>query len=96
MIANYPIQTKAMKKLEVLFYPTHPSATNTGMKFVLFKITTDNGEVLHDWGFADWTGDRWDDVPTPENFTCEVVWWSNTLSPDVLVKEKGKIIKPFR
>lgn len=82
-----------MKKLEMLFYPTLPSEKNTGMKFVLFKITTDHGEILHDWGFCEWLGKGWGDVPTPENFSCEVVWWSNTLSPDVLIKEKSKIIK---
>lgn len=82
-----------MKKLELLFYPTLPSETNTGMKFVLFKIITDTNEIMHDWGFCEWTGDSWGDVPTPENFSCLVVWWSNTLDPAVLLKEPSKIIK---
>jgi len=82
-----------MKKLEMLFYPVNPSEKNTGLKFVLFEITTDTSEIIYDWGFCNWNGLSWDPVETPENFTCVVKWWSNTLNPDVLMKEISKIIK---
>lgn len=81
------------KKIEMVFYNSVPSKKNTGMKYVLFEITTDESEVIHDWGFADWLGDKWDDVPTPEGFTTEVKWWANTVDPAVLLKEPARIVR---
>lgn len=81
-----------MQKIEMLFYSTNPSETNTGLKFVLFEITTDESQVIHDWGFADWDGKEWGSIDTPEGFTCKVVRWANTVDPDLLMKEK-KIIQ---
>lgn len=77
----------------MLFYPVNPSEKNTGMKFVLFEIVTDEAVIIHDWGFANWNGAGWDAVEAPEGFVTTVKWWSNTLNPDVLLKEKSKIIK---
>lgn len=82
-----------MKKLEFLFYPTNPSEKNAGLKFVLFEVTTNEGTVLHDWGFAEWNGLEWLAVEAPEGYSVKVKWWANTLNPDLLIKEPGKIIK---
>jgi len=86
-----------MKKIEMLFYKTEPSAKNAGMKYVLFEIVTNESEIIHDWGFAEWDGLQWVpvDMPegTPEGYSCKVKWWSNTVSPDLLIKEESKIIK---
>lgn len=92
-----------MKKVEMLFYSINPSVENTGLKFVLFEVvipsndspTTDQstGTIIHDWGFADWLGTEWDKVEAPEGFTTTVKWWANTLEPDVLLKDKPRIIK---
>lgn len=82
-----------MKKIEMLFYPTLPSATNTGMKFVLCEVTTDTGKVIHDWGLCEWLGTEWGNFEVPEGVTCKVIWWSNTLDPTVLLAEPSKIIK---
>ena len=76
----------------MLFYKTTPSEKNIGMKFVLFEVVTDESVVIHDWGFAQWTGKEWVEVDKPEGFTCTVIRWANTVNPDVLLKE-GKIIK---
>lgn len=82
-----------MKKIELIFYPTAPSEKNTGLKHVLFEIITNESEIIHDWGFAEWLGDKWGEVPTPEGFACKVVFWANTVDPDLLLKEKSKIIQ---
>ena len=80
-----------MQKIEMLFYKTNPIATNTGMKFVLFEITDATGAVMHDWGFSDWMGTEWGPVDTPDDFTCKVVRWANTVDPSLLLNDK-KII----
>jgi hypothetical protein len=80
-----------MKKLELLFYSTTPSEKNIGFKHVLIKIT-DGDQVKHDWGFAYWNGTAWDAIETPEDVTAEVVFWANTIDPEVLLKEESKII----
>ena len=82
-----------MKKIEMLFYPVNPSEKNTGLKFVLFEILTNESEIIHDWGFANWNGLDWDPVDAPEGFTIKVKWWANTVEPDLLLKEPSKIIK---
>jgi len=76
----------------MLFYPNTPSKANVGMKFVLFEVTTDTKQIINDWGFADWLGDKWDDVVVPEGYECKVIWWANTVDPELLTKEKSKII----
>jgi len=81
-----------MKKIEMLFYSTNPSEKNIGLKFVLFEITTNESQVIHDWGFAEWLGSEWGEVPTPEGFECKVVRWANTVDPQILLKEESKII----
>lgn len=81
-----------MKKIEMLFYQTLPAADNTGFKYVLFEITTDESEIIYDWGFADWNGTAWDEVEAPAGFSSKVVWWANTVHPDLLMKEKSRII----
>lgn len=77
----------------MLFYNTLPSATNKGMKFVLWEVTDDKGNLIYDWGFCEWSGTAWDGVLTPDGFTAAVKFWSNTISPDVLLKEQSKIIR---
>jgi len=64
---------------------------------VLIKITDSaipNAEpiVKHDWGFAYWNGTAWDAIETPDGVTAEVIMWANTVDPEVLLKEEGKII----
>lgn len=82
-----------MKKIEMLFYSTLPSEKNTGFKYVLFEITTDESQIIYDWGFCDWNGKEWDPVEAPAGFSSKVVYWANTVDPDLLVKEKSKIIR---
>ncbi len=77
----------------MLFYATNPSEKNTGFKFVLFEITTDESQVIHDWGFAEWLGTEWGEVPTPEGFECKVIRWANTIDPEILMKEESRIVK---
>ena len=81
-----------MKKIEMLFYATVPSMENVGLKYVLFKITDAASVETHDWGFAYWNGIAWDEIPVPEGYTCEVVRWSNTVDPK-LVLDDIRIIK---
>ena len=81
------------KKIEMVFYKTNPSEKNTGLKYVLFEITTDESQVVHDWGFAYWGGKEWDAIPRPEGIkSADVIWWANTVNPELLLKEPSKII----
>jgi len=82
-----------MRKIEMTFYNINPGKAFVGLKFVLFEITTDESQIIYDWGFAEWLGDQWGEVPTPENFTCKVIRWADTVDPDLLLKEESKIIK---
>lgn len=82
-----------MKEVKMLFYKVRPSKENTGFKYVLIEVTTNENKVIYDWGFADWLGDKWDVIEAPEGFYANVVWWANTINPDALIKEPGKIIK---
>ena len=82
-----------MKKIEMLFYPSEPSATNIGMKFVLFEVETDEGTIVKEWGFAYWLGDKWDEVPMPDGFKWVVKFWANTIDPAILFEEEKKIIR---
>lgn len=82
-----------MKKVEMLFYPTVPSEKNAGLKFVLWEVTDAGGVVNYDWGFAEWDGLQWQSIEVPEGYEAKVKWWSNTLNPDVLVKDESKIIR---
>ena len=81
-----------MKKIELLFYSVNPSPTNIGLKHVLWAITDAVGVVTHDWGFAEWGGANWGAIDVPEGYTATVAWWGNTVDPELLVKEKSKII----
>lgn len=86
----------------MIFYPTNPSETNIGLKFVLWGVklrdqynNTDQ-PITYDWGFANWNGKSWDplndgDGPTL-TFFAEVVRWANTIDPEILLKEESKII----
>lgn len=81
-----------MKKIELLFYKVNPSAKNTGLKHVLFEVTTDEAEVKHDWGFAYWDGSAWEEIEMPEGFEAKVHSWANTVDPELLLKDKSLII----
>jgi hypothetical protein len=81
-----------MTKIEMLFYKTDPSETNTGMKYVLFEVTTDESQIIHEWGFADWLGKEWGEVPAPEGFSTKVVRWANTGDPALLLEEKRIVL----
>lgn len=80
-----------MKKIEMVFYKTSPSEKNTGLKYVLWEIN-DGTAITHDWGFANWNGSDWDGIETPNGYTAEVIWWANTVNPELLLKEPSKII----
>jgi len=82
-----------MRKIEMTFYNINPAKLNPGLKFVLFEITTDESQIIYDWGFAEWLGTEWGEVPTPEGFTCKVIRWADTVDPAELLKEESKIIK---
>jgi len=82
-----------MKKIEMLFYSTNPSEKNTGFKFVLWAVADSEGNITYDWGFADWLGKEWDVLPAPEGYQAKVEMWSNTLDPELLLKEESKIIR---
>jgi hypothetical protein len=82
-----------MKKVEMLFYKTEPSKENKGMKYVLFEIVTDESQVIHDWGFSEWDGEKWGDIEMPEKYSATVVRWANTVDPQILLKEDSKIIR---
>lgn len=79
-----------MKAVELLFYSSTPSATNIGLKIVLWEVN--NGAVLHDWGFAFWDGTDWENIETPEGVTASVVRWANTLDPAFVLND-SRIIK---
>lgn len=79
-----------MKKIEMIFYKTTPSETNTGLKFVLWAVDGPAG-IAHDWGFCEWKGTEWDEIQVPEGYTASVVRWANTVEPDLLLNE-SKII----
>lgn len=90
-----------MKKIEMVFYKTKPSEKNTGLKYVLWEIQVpghkpDSCEVeysiTHDWGFASWDGKEWEAIDVPNGYTAEVIWWANTVNPELLLKEPSKII----
>lgn len=79
------------QKIELIFYRTDPSPENIGMKQVLFKVTDSVGKVNYDFGYADWLGTEWDNVPVPEGYTIEVHSWANNPDPKHLIEE-GKLI----
>lgn len=81
-----------MKKIEMPFYKTMPSEKNAGMKMVLWEVTTNEGKNVHDWGFCEWDGTAWGDIEMPEGYSAIVVWWANTVNPELLLKEESKII----
>ena len=81
-----------MKKIEMLFYKTVPSEKNAGLKYVLWEVTDPAGGIAHDWGFCEWDGLDWIGVDTPEGFNAKVVYWANTIDPQILLKEQSKII----
>lgn len=84
-----------MKKIELMFYPTNPSPENVGLKHVLWEIEQMNEDspiVKHDWGFGYWNGQGWDMLELPAGWFAVVKYWANTVDPELLLKEKGKII----
>ena len=76
-----------MKKIEMLFHSDPPPEFSTGMKYVLWEVTGPDGDISHDWGFADWQGFGWDGVPSPEGYTAKVIWWANTSNPHFLLDD---------
>jgi len=82
-----------MRELQMNFYNINPSKNNTGFKFVLWAVADSEGNITYDWGFADWLGTEWDVLPAPEGYEAKVVWWANTLDPEMLLKEESKIIR---
>jgi len=81
------------KEVKLTYYNTPPSQENTGMKHVLWEITDPDGAVIHDWGFAEWTGKQWADIDVPVGYKSEVAWWANTLEPSYLVSNIIRIGK---
>jgi hypothetical protein len=82
-----------MKKIELLFYKVNPGPENIGLKHVLFEVTEGGGKVFHDWGYAHWNGKEWDQLDVPPGWFCEIKYWANTVDPELLLKEKSKIIR---
>jgi hypothetical protein len=81
------------RKIEMIFYHVSPSPENKGLKMVLWKVTPATGPAIFDWGFAEWSGEKWEGVEVPAGYTCEVERWANTIDPLVLLKEPSRIIK---
>ena len=81
-----------MKKIELLFYKTNPSPKNIGMKHALWEVTKPDGSIIYDWGFAEWSGVAWNPIEVLDGFTTQIHSWANTVHPDLLVKDAGKII----
>lgn len=81
-----------MKKIEMLFYKTDPSAKNKGFKYVLWAIADIEGNITHDWGFADWNGEAWDPMEVPEGYEAKVFYWANTVDPKLLLEEKRIVL----
>ena len=71
----------------MIFYSTTPSATNIGMKFVLWEVVSPE-VTTHDWGFAYWGGKEWEAIEMPEGYSTTVVRWANTIDPKVLLEDK--------
>lgn len=80
------------RKIEMVFYKTNPSEINKGLKFVLWEVD-DGVQLIHDWGFAEWNGFDWEPIEQVEGYTTTVLFWSNTVNPELLLKEPSKIIK---
>lgn len=76
----------------MIFYKVNPSPENMGLKFVLWEVADVAGTYTHDWGFAEWLGQEWQSIETPEGYTATVIRWANTIDPQTLLKEEGKII----
>lgn len=83
---------KKVKNIEFTFYST-TTPENAGLKLVLWAIADTDSVNTYDWGFAYWDGDSWEEIEVPQGYTAKVVWWANTVSPDLLLKEKSRIIK---
>jgi hypothetical protein len=81
-----------MKKIELMFYRTRPSESNTGLKHVLWEITDVDGIITHDWGFGFFDGHEWQPIDIPPGYTAVVHSWANTVNPDLLINE-NKIIR---
>lgn len=87
-----------MRKIEMYFYSTNPAPDNTGFKFVLLEILIEkpgkSPSIKYDWGFCEWLGTQWGSMgEMPEGVTAVVHRWANTVDPEVLLKEKSKILK---
>lgn len=82
-----------MKEVTLMFYKTIPSEENIGLKNVLWEISDTEGNLTHDWGFGNWDGKEWGAIPTPEGYTAKVAYWANTVDPELILKEKSKIIR---
>lgn len=82
---------KKTKTVSITFYNTIVP-TKAGLRFVLWKITDATKVNTYDWGFAYWDGKDWEPLEVPVDWSAIVVWWAETLHPDVLLKEKSKII----
>lgn len=85
---------RIMKKIHQAFYRIDPAVENTGLKYVLWAIADIEGNITHDWGFADWNGKEWEPIEVPEGYMAKVAWWANTVDPELLLKEESKIVSP--
>lgn len=85
---------EGVNKIEMLFYKTAPSPENTGMKFVLWEITTTEADEVvrkYDWGFGYWNGLEFEAIEVPEGYSARVMRWANTVDPSIILNE-SKII----
>jgi hypothetical protein len=70
-----------MTQITLTYYRTAPPEKATGVKHVLWEITTDKGAKVYDWGFSEWNGSEWSAVDVPEGYTATVFAWAHTVNP---------------
>jgi hypothetical protein len=87
-----------MQKVEFVFFTKSPKPADIGLKFVIWEIlippvATEEPTIKHDWGFAEWSGEKWEDLPgLPEGWAAVVVRWANTKNPAELLEPRSKIV----
>jgi len=77
-----------MKEVKLMFYQVNPSEKNTGLKFVLWRLTSAGVEPVDDWGFAEWEGKSWGTIEVPEGYTAQVYAWANCPNPEVITLDR--------
>lgn len=68
------------KMLVLSMMPALEKPTEAGLKFVLFQIKDNDVVKGYDYGFANWTGNEWEEVSP----TATVVKWADIPHPKVL------------